>query len=400
MKILLIHQIFVTPDEGGGTRHYEMARYLVDMGHSVTVIASDVDYLSGKKKDKRREIRDGIEIIYSYTFSSVHRSIMHRAISFLSFAITSCINALKIKSVDIVWGTSPPLFQSVTSLFIAKIKRKSFVFEVRDLWLDFSEELGVVKNKYILSFFRMFERLLYRYSKKVMVNSPGFIPFVKKYVTEEDILLVPNGVITEEFRVNGIVSQEKKRKLGLAERFIVMYTGNIGVANDIESILSAAEFLKIYKDISFVIIGGGIKRDVFSNYCKKNNLSNVIFLNTVPKRELPEIISIADVCIATLKPIPLFRTTYPNKVFDYMAGGKPTVLAIDGVMREVIENSGGGIFVEPGSSRGIAQAVLEYYNNRSLIGRHGKNAREYVERYFERKEIAKGLERILEDVAG
>ncbi|MGB4645851.1 MAG: hypothetical protein WBH76_08215, partial [Dictyoglomaceae bacterium] len=77
MHILLIHEIFVTPDEGGGTRHYELAKYLVQMGHKVTVIASDVDYLSGQKKLKRRESKDGINIVYSWTLSSVHKSFVH-----------------------------------------------------------------------------------------------------------------------------------------------------------------------------------------------------------------------------------------------------------------------------------------------------------------------------------
>jgi hypothetical protein len=140
MHILLIHQIFVTPEEGGGTRHFELARYLAGKGHKVTIIASDVDYLTGKHKSKKTETREGIRILYARTFRSVHKNFIYRAISFLSFMVSAFLKAMSTKDVDVVWGTSPPLFQSLSALMIAKLKGKPFVFEVRDLWVDFAEE--------------------------------------------------------------------------------------------------------------------------------------------------------------------------------------------------------------------------------------------------------------------
>ena len=104
-----------------------------------------------------------------------------------------------------------------------------------------------------------------------------------------------------------------------------------------------------------------------------------------PKSIIPKFLAAADVCIATLKPIPMFNTTYPNKVFDYMAAGRPVALAIDGVIREVIENAGAGIFVEPGDAKGMASAVQTYRGNRDLLELHGRNGRAYVVRHFDRK---------------
>jgi glycosyltransferase involved in cell wall biosynthesis len=398
MHILLIHEIFVTPDEGGGTRHYELARYLTQMGHRVTVIASNVDYLSGQKKLKRREIKEGIEIIYSRTLSSVHKNFIYRALAFVSFSISSFFDALRIKNVDIIWGTSPPLFQALTSMMVASLKRKPFVFEVRDLWLDFAKELKVVNNHFILSFLKRLETILYKKANKIIVNSPGFIPFIEKKINKDKVSLIPNGVITREFEVEGKRVENFRKNLDLEDKFIVMYVGNVGVANDIDCIIESAEILRDYDDIIFLIVGGGIKKKELIEYAKQKGLNNVIFLNPFPKREIPTVISSADVCLATLKNTPLFKTVYPNKVFDYMASGKPTILAIDGVIREVIEDAEGGIFVPPGDSKGLAEAILTYYNNRELISIHGRNARDYVKKYFERENIARELEKCLKEV--
>jgi glycosyltransferase involved in cell wall biosynthesis len=398
MHILLIHEIFVTPDEGGGTRHYELAKYLVEMGNKVTVIASDVDYLSGKKRYKRREIREGIEIIYSSTLFSVHKNFIYRALSFLSFSITSFFDALRIKNVDIVWGTSPPLFQAITAMIVAFLKRRPFIYEVRDLWIDFAKELNIVNNSLILNILKIFESLLYKRAKKVIVNSPGFIPFIESKIKKDKIILIPNGVISKDFEVEDKKVIDFRKNLGLNDKFVVMYTGNIGVANDIECIIKSADLLRNYKDIIFLIIGGGIKKSEYVKYVKENNIDNIIFLDSFPKKEMPVVISSADVCMATLKDIPLFRTVYPNKVFDYMASGKPTILSIDGVIREVIEKAEGGIFVPPSDSKKLAEAILFYYNNRDKISIHGKNARNYVKKYFEREKIAKALEIYLKEI--
>ena len=398
MHILLIHEIFVTPDEGGGTRHYELARYLARMGHKITVIASDVDYLSGKKKLKRKEVKDEIDIIYSRTLSSVHRNFIWRAIAFLSFSISSFFEAIRVKDVDIIWGTSPPIFQALTAMAVSILKRKPFVFELRDLWIDFAKDLNIVNNSLIIYISKRIETILYKKAEKIILNSPGFIPFIEKKVGNGKICLIPNGVTTKEFLIEGELTKKFRTSLGLENKFVVMYVGNIGIANDIESIIESAEILRNYNEICFLVIGGGIKKQEFIEYTKDKSLDNIIFLDPIPKKDIPVVISSADVCLATLKNTPLFKTVYPNKVFDYMASGKPTVLAIDGVIREIIENAKGGIFVSPGNSKELAEAILVYYKNRELAVMHGKNARYFVKKYFEREKIAKKLEMCLRNL--
>ena len=395
MHILLIHEIFVTPDEGGGTRHYELAKYLIQMGHKVTVIASDVDYLSGNKKTKKREIKEGIEIIYVLTLSSVHKSFLGRGLAFLSFSFSSFFEALKVRGFDVVIGTSPPLFQAITSLVIAKLKRKKFVYEVRDLWVDFARELGVVRNKFILNLLKKFENLLYKKADLIIVNSPGFLPFILSSISKDKVILIPNGVNTEDFDEAIEKDRELEYKLGISGKFVIMYAGNLGVANDIDTILNAARLLKDIIDIVFVLIGGGIRKDEIKKRIKTEEMENVIVLDPVSKKEIPKVISLADVCLATIKNTPLLQVVYPNKVFDYMASGKPTILTIGGVIRNVIEESNGGIYVPPGNPEKSKGAILNYYSNRKLVVLHGRNAKRYVKKHFERAVIAKQFETAL-----
>lgn len=392
MHILIIHQVFVTPDEGGGTRHYEFAKFLVEMGHRVTVIASPLNYITGKDSGKTFECREGIEIYYVKTFSAINKTILTRMLAFLSFSFNSFFKAMRIKEVDVVWATSPPLFQVMTAWIVSKFKRKPMLFEVRDLWLDFAKELGVVKNRWIIQFFKGMERFLYRKATWIMINSPGFKAHIEPYCKGKPIICVPNGVISADFESADLNREIFRKEHRLEGKFVILYSGNIGIANDIGTIMDSAKLLGKEKDVLFVFVGGGLKIDAYKQQVIREGLQNVIFLGSFPKRKMADVIAAADVCLATLKNIPLFNTTYPNKVFDYMAGRKPTILAIEGVIKTVIQEAQGGICVLPGDAMGLADAVLHYKRNPELIVAHGENARRYVGQHFERKVIAKQLE--------
>ena len=156
MHILIIHQAFASLDEPGGTRHYEFARLLAARGHQVTVIASPVSYITGAPTPSAvgtSTISKGngggwerVRILRARVYSAHHKSFLHRIIAFFSFMISSFWIGLGLKNVDLVWGTSPPIFQGVTAWLLAKLKRAKFLFEVRDLWPQFAVAVGVLKN--------------------------------------------------------------------------------------------------------------------------------------------------------------------------------------------------------------------------------------------------------------
>jgi len=180
VHVLIIHQAFASASEAGGTRHYEFARHLVAEGHRVTVIAGQVSYLTGTVvADRSFPSEPGITIVRPFTSRSLHKSFVHRLVSYLTFMASSLVAALRVSDVDVVVGTSPPIFQGATALVVASLKRVPLVFEVRDLWPDFAIELKILKNPLLIAAARQLERLLYRSADRLLVNSPGFIQHVR-----------------------------------------------------------------------------------------------------------------------------------------------------------------------------------------------------------------------------
>lgn len=398
MHILLIHQAFASLDEPGGTRHHEFARFLADEGHQVSIIASKVSYLTGSSGNHSKSIEydmDGKITIYrSYTYSALHKSFIHRIISYFSFMVSSFFTAIKIKNIDVVWGTTPPIFQSVTAWLIATLKRTPFLLEIRDLWPAFAVAVGVLKNKAIIHLSLWLEKFLYHHADKIIVNSPGFIDHVQSRGGQE-VALIPNGADERYFNADSSISLRKE--LDWEGKFVVLYAGAHGMSNDLEIVLQTAKLLQLEKQILFIFLGDGKEKNILIQKATDMQLSNVQFLNPVPKTEIANYLQASDACLAILKPIELYKTTYPNKVFDYMAAGKPVILAIDGVIREVVESANCGYFCEPGNPEYIANIIrkMDQLDKKafSLLGSNGKR---YLNQHFDRKIIAESFSDILD----
>lgn len=393
MHILLIHQAFAALDEPGGTRHHELARFLVSKGHQVTVIASPVSYLTGRGSPKGVETLNGITILRPRVYAALHKSFFHRLLAFFSFALASFLAGLRVQNVDVVWGTSPPIFQGWTAWMLARLKGAKFLFEVRDLWPDFAIAVGVLKNPLLIKMSLWLERFLYRRADQVMVNSPGYVEHVASRGAQR-VELIPNGADPGMFNPLDMGSQFRASN-HLQNRFVVLYAGAHGISNDLEVVLEAAVLLARRLDIHFVLLGDGKEKANLQARARQLGVRNVTFLPPVPKSGMGTALAGADACIAILKPLEAYKTTYPNKVFDYMAAGRPVLLAIDGVIREVVEAAGCGLFCEPGNPQALAEAVLKLAANRDAALRMGLAGRAYLEQHFSREALAGKLEKLL-----
>jgi glycosyltransferase involved in cell wall biosynthesis len=395
VHILLIHQAFTSLDEPGGTRHHELARYLATQGHRVTIIASPISYLTGKSRSAKipwcGKQLDGefITILRAYTYPAFHRSFAFRLISFFSFMVSSFVIGLGVKKVDLVWGTSPPIFQGATAWALARLKRVHFLFEVRDLWPAFAVAVGVLKNPLLIRLSEWLERFLYRQADQVVVNSPGFIQHVRDRGAA-NVELVPNGTDTRMF-TPAQDGTAFRRSHDFGSLFVALYAGAHGLSNDLGIVLEAAKALMPRRDIKIALLGDGKDKPALQAQAMQEGLNNLLFIPPLPKLEMPAALSAADACIAILKPIEVYRTTYPNKVFDYMAAGKPVILAIDGVIKEVIDAAGGGIPIPPGDPQALAKAILRLADDPDLARQMGCQARLYVESHFDRNLLASKL---------
>ncbi len=236
MHILLIHQAFASLDEAGGTRHYELSQDLIARGHRVTVIASQVSYLTARSKQKTRKwiIKEepipGLTILRVRTYSAIHRSFLHRLIGFFTFMFSSFLAAIQLHDVEVVWGTTPPIFQAWTAWLVAWLKRAVFLLEVRDLWPAFAVAVGVLKSNLLITLSERLERFLYRHASRVIVNSPGFIEHVQARGARK-VDLVINGADPENVQPGAGGGRAWRDSHALGTGFVAMYAGAHGMSN-------------------------------------------------------------------------------------------------------------------------------------------------------------------------
>ncbi len=400
MHLLIVHQNFVDHQHPGGTRHLELARHLVRNGHQCTIVAGSVDFLTGRPLPREVFDIDGVRVRRAYAFPTLHHSYVGRVLSYLCFMLTSVWESLRAGKIDAVLGTSPPIFQLPSAWLVAVLRRRPFVLEVRDLWPAFAVETGVVENRRVIWLAEHIEHFFYRRADWVIANSPGFRPhLLDRGVATNRLTIIPNGVETNMFDP-GDDGRSVRAELKLGDEFVATYAGALGRSNDMATLVNVADRLRNQADIKIVLIGGGKELPQLEKELQDRHLSNVILGGFFPKQRMSEVLAASDVCLATLLNLSMFRTTYPNKVFDYMAAGRPSIIAIDGVIREVIESAGGGTFVQPGDADALARAILAYRDNSELRSRHGQAARQYVEQHFERSDQADLLESVLERVVG
>lgn len=402
MKILLIHQAFAALDEPGGTRHHELARFFAGRGHQVVVITSPINYMTGAEqsveKIEQMKLGEGEVIILRVpVYRAFHRSFVHRTLSFISFMLSSLWYALTLQAPDVIWGTSPPIFQVITAWLVAKLKRKPLLFEVRDLWPAFAVQVGVLRNRFLIAASEWLERFLLRQADLLVVNSPGFVSHVRQRGAKR-IEIIPNGSDVDLFSVPED-ENDFRQAHGLEGKFVVLYAGAHGLSNDLDQVLAAAEELRTVSEIVLVLVGDGKEKPRLQQKAVASGLTNVLFLPPVAKSDIAKVIHGADVCLAILKPISLYGTVYPNKVFDYMAAGKAVLLAIPGVIREVIEQHRAGIAVPPGDSHALAEAVLFLSQNPELVTELGCNGQKAIEKHFNRKKLAEDFLALFEELA-
>jgi glycosyltransferase involved in cell wall biosynthesis len=409
MNLLLIHQAFVSSNEAGGTRHVELGQHLLDQGDEMVVVASQISYLTGQPIDERRaglrhglfyrERVDGIKVLRAYAPAVLHKSFVWRVVAFIVFALTSVWAGLRAGPVDVVMGTSPPIFQAVSALLVARIRRKPFLFEVRDLWPEFAIEMGILRNPVLKKLSRWLERFLYRQADHLLVNSPAYRDYlINNGIAAERVSFVPNGVDVSMFDPSDR-GNEVRRTFNLDGKFVAVYAGAHGAANDLDTLLDAADALRGIPEIHILFVGDGKERARLQIEATTRGLDNVTFAGALPKSQMPAILAAADVCVAMLKNVPMFTTTYPNKVFDYMGAGRPTILAIDGVIRSVLEEANGGIFVPPGNATAVADAIRRLWCDREEREAMGRSARSFVETRFNRRDQAEEFRTVLRNAS-
>lgn len=401
MKILVLHQYFVEKGGSGGTRFNEMTQQWSKMGHQVTVLAGMVHYATGKKHKgmegryfiKEENFYPGVDVIWCHVSESYNINFLGRLWGYFSFVFSSIWAGFfkTPKGIDAVLVTSPPLFIAISGILISWFKRIPLIFEVRDLWPESAIDTGVIKSKKLIQFSYWFEKKVYQRATLINVLTPAFKKKLieHKNIASDKIVMIPNAAdfsMAEEV-VSKFDLEAFKSKHGLSNKFVITYAGAHGVANHLIQLVEAANLLKD-TNLVLVLIGSGMQKKELMAKTKELALTNIKFLDPIPKDEVLQFILASDLGASVLKNVETFKTIYSNKTFDYMSCQKPVLLAIDGVSRELVEKADCGLFAIPEDARDIAEKIKIFMNNPELAKQQGVNGYNYAKIHFDRTKLA------------
>ncbi len=408
MNIILIHQYFLEENDPGGSRFNEMAQSWVERGHKVTVIAGMVHYnASDKNKEYKgkwiiKKKQGNVDVIRTHVSESYNSHFVGRLWGYFSFMFSSLYAGLfhSKDKYDVVLVTSPPLFVGFSGYLISRFKKIPLIFEVRDLWPESAIDTGVLKNKMLIKLAFLFEGFIYRKAALINVLTPAFRDKLvkEKNVPSEKVIMIPNGA---DFRMsdellNTFDSDELRRELQWENKFVITYVGAHGVANHLEQLFDAAELLKD-TNVLFVMIGMGMRKSFLIEEKERRQLDNVIFFDPVPKVEIFKYILASDMGASVLKNVETFKTIYSNKTFDYMSCKKPVLMAIDGVSRDLIEESKAGSYVIPENAESFKEVIHLYLENQNRIEEEGENGLKFVKENFDREKLSKKYLQLIEE---
>lgn len=393
MRLLYIHQHFTTPKGSGGIRSYQMARRMIERGHSVTMIcgrgADGQTGLAGPFHGGVRRGRvDGIDVVEVDLAYSNEDGFLKRTRTFLSFMLRTS-RLVFTEEYDVLFATTTPLTVGVPGILGRWLRAKPFVFEVRDLWPELPRAMGVIRNPLVLGAMGLLEWASYRSAHRLIGLSPGIVDGIAhRGVRRERIAAVPNGCDLDIF--SSVAPPWQPAGVRDSD-LLAIFAGAHGIANGLENVLAAAAVLQQQErdDIRILLIGNGMRKAALVERAKRESLHNIIFLDSVRKTELVGLFKRADVGLQVLANVPAFYYgTSPNKFFDYIAAGLPVLNNYPGWLADLIEEAGCGIAVPPESSEAIARALMTFADDRAATERMGERARRLAESRFARDSLA------------
>ena len=394
MHILYFHQHFSTPKGAAGIRSYQMAQKAIEEGHQVTVVCGT--YQIGTtgletpfERGQRRGTIDGIEIIeFDLNYANTD-GLLKRAKTFLKYALGSMSIALR-ENYDLAFATTTPLTVGLPGIAARWIRRKPFVFEVRDLWPELPKAMGVIKNPIILAMLSALEWVSYRSADRCVALSPGIAKGIAgRGVAESKIDIVPNGCDFEIFQsAAGDIWQPDDVS---QKDFLAVFTGTHGLANGLDAVLDSAKVLQERGDtsIKLLLVGSGkCKADLVARAAQEN-LTNVIFHAPIAKKELAGLMARANVGIQCLANVPAFYYgTSPNKFFDYISAGLPVINNYPGWLARMIDTYDCGYAVPPDDPTALADALQHADKNRDALKEKGMHALALARKEFDRDVLA------------
>ncbi len=404
IKAVIICQYYPPEQAPIGVMLKELAEDLAKDGHRVTVITGFPNHPLGKifpgynRKLFSNSVEGGVKVTRCWLHVSPKKTVFNRLLNFISFGISSFWAVLFFEKPDLILAVSPPLSNGITAMLLKGIKNCRYIFNVQDIYPDAAVNAGVVRDSRLISIFQKLELSIYRQARKVTVISEGF---------KENLALkgVPSGkidIIYNWIDASEIAPQPRENdfslKQGLKDKFVVLYSGTIGVVSGAEIMLECAQSLKDHPGIIFLMVGEGVVKDRIKAEAQYRGLDNIRMLPFQPREILSQVLSSADLTVLTLQKN-RGKSSVPSKVLGYMAAARPVAASLDADSdtARFINLAGCGICVPAGDAKGLTGTILSLYNDPAHRHRLGQNGREFLLKYCDRKTATHRYQQLIEE---
>jgi putative colanic acid biosynthesis glycosyltransferase WcaI len=410
MKILYVSQYFPPEMGAPAARVSELSRHWVKAGHDVAVLTGFPNHPTGKlASDYRKQFRrlvmkeeiDGVKVVRAWLLPLPNRKPYERMLNYSSFCVSAAVTGLFLSRPDVVVASSPQLLVGLSGWWLARLKRTSFVFEVRDLWPESLAGVGLGdRNSLLHRGLARIANFLYRRSDRIVVVTPAFKDYLVKHakVPSDKIFVVENGVETDVFDP-GRSQLTLKDKLGLEGKFVVSYIGTMGMAHGLDKVLDAAAELQLsHPQIGFLFVGEGSDKERIISIAKSRSLGNVRFVDQQPRERIPDYICASDACLVLLRKSEIFKTVIPTKMLEFMSCARPVILGVDGQARKIIEEAQAGIFIRPENVNDLTEALVRLASDPELRNSLGRSGRQHILQHFSRAQTARTYIQVLESL--
>ncbi len=406
MRILFLTDNFPPEVNAPASRTFEHCREWVAAGHDVTVITSAPNFPAGKlfegyrNRVFARESVAGIEVVRVWSYISANEGFLRRTLDYASFMAAATPASLAVPRPDIVIATSPQFFTACAGYLASRLRGVPFVFELRDLWPDSIRAVGALRQEPLLAGLEQLELFLYRKAAMIVAVTNSFKHrLADRGIDPAKIHVVTNGADLRLFRPRSSDTQ-LVRQLSLGGKFVAGYVGTHGLAHGLETLLEAARLLRDEgrDDIHLLFLGNGARKAALHARAREMALSNVTFLDTVPRSEVVRYWSLLDASVIHLRKADLFSTVIPSKLFESMAMGIPVLHGVRGESADIVEREGAGLTFEPENACQLRDRLVELSRDRQLAGRLGANGVRAAGRY-DRRHLAARMLGLIEQCA-
>lgn len=378
-KVLILHQHFKTPESGGAIRSYYLAKALVERGIPVVVVTAHNEATAQTKNV------EGIEVHYLPVAYDNRFGFSQRSKSFLKFISQATRLVGTLKDINVCYAISTPLTTGIAALIIKLRYKIPYLFEVGDLWPEAPIQMKFIKGVFFSQSLYRLEKMIYKGAHSIVALSPMIKDAIQKKVPKE-VHLIPNMADIDFYKPEA-KSPELEARFGVQGKFVVSYTGAVGLANRLEYFLECALASQMEDlPVHFLLCGDGAMLDELKEKHQQLQLENFTFIPFQDRDGVKEIMNVTDASCICYKPIPVLETGSPNKYFDGLAAGKLIIINFKGWIKDEIENRQCGFYIDPMQPIEFVTKIKSYLANGTMVAHAKENSRKLaVDKYSRAK---------------